>query len=474
VILFPYDAVSIAADCKRMYFLSERTRVLLETQCEYLSWKVRYHSETGQVIGDEVADWAAMAQKELSMPGFFTGDEECMDDTAICALVAKCFDSGALDESVINWLKEHGMSGATKTTPTASVAGDELLIDCDLDLLFGGVTQTVDFLHTLLVDFMQKIVAETNTAQKLALILSGIPVVGWLPSDEMIEAGVQLVEDIAENYYAAYDEDIRLMYRCDLFCLAQENCTLNLFGMAVYFFEKAAQSIVNLDWNDLMELLLEGTFSGEELVHVAHGLLAFTLCMGSKTLGLDGETFFRVLRSFFNDADPDWEVLCEECPKDWEHVQDFTVVDGQGLWVEEPDPDDGGAAWHCSYTSEQGWVSGDGVGLSPNDHRRTISIICNIPSTTITSVDILYDLVSDNLQQARGWGKKPIANDHLLFDASQQGVGLIAVSDVNPQTETTDLVLFICCSQRATQGGLAGSILLRSVTVRGRGINPFI
>jgi hypothetical protein len=323
-----YDALAAEDDCWRLVTISDRTAAICLSLLHYAHWTRRYYSSTNQEIDlDAVQAWASRAEAELQ------GDVSevlsvCEDSVGICEQFKLCIVSGYLDDALQDWLNKHNLPpGTTETgTPDGTEAGVNLLASCDLDAIFGAVTQVVDYANDVIVDFYQALAAENNEAKLVALAISAVPIVGaLLPVDEILEAVVFLKESLGSNYLAAYTEEVRLAYRCDLFCLAQEACSLNLRDMAVYFAGEIIEGILEKNIQGLIEYVLSGSWLGKEVVDVSHALVFFVLATGSEALGISPKVFTRLFAAMFNDPDPDWSVLCDECPQGWEIVLDVAV-----------------------------------------------------------------------------------------------------------------------------------------------------
>jgi len=280
--------------------------------CDYYTHEDAHAGTSVEQISG-VQRWESLQQ--YLMWGEYTGGAGVHEEAnPFCEQVNECLESGDLNGSIQNIINNISYGGdASTTTMTAPAAKVNLVYDCDPDLMYGAMTQMVDLFHRLILDFLENAVALTNWAQKVEYSVSSIPLIGSLPFDEQIGFIAIAVENIQENYAASYNEGLRNDYICDLFCLALDGCEISLFGMAKYFGLAFWKDITEITWLDLIEYLLEGIFSGTELVHFIHTILAFSLAAGAEFLGISGDLLTAMVKSFYNDPDSDWETLCDAC-----------------------------------------------------------------------------------------------------------------------------------------------------------------
>jgi hypothetical protein len=244
-----------------------------------------------------------------------TEEGETPAELAFCEQVAACIDQGNIDQTIVNRFPVLYVSQpADEITPTMPVAEQELIDQCDPDHMYGMVIQLVALIHRVNVDFYEYLIASGNFAEALEYCIRAIPIIGELPFDEMIGFVNNLLEDVGENYLASYTEEVRHQYECDIFCMAKPTCTLNLGDLAEYFFAQFLEDLYTIDWLDFVELILQGTWSGTECVHLTHALFCWILSAGFAFVGIDPPLFTHLAKAYFNDPNPDWTVLCDACP----------------------------------------------------------------------------------------------------------------------------------------------------------------
>ena len=463
-----YDKIAGTDDCRELFFVSRRTREICIALLQYAEWPTRYHSELGAPISKDVVDaWASSALAELMSPGSLTDGEMCMSSD-ICVLVAACLDEGNLTETLQAWQEGQGQDAGTGVGNQASpYATQDLVSECDPDLLFGAVTQLVDLFHTIILDFLQGLVAATQWASKLAYFVDSIPVVGLLPFDEMMAFAGDFFEYIIESYAASYDETLRTTYRCEIFCLALENCTFTLQDFGGYFLDKFERDFKELDWEDFVEFMLQGTFAGTEFVHLMHAILCYSLANGSRTLGMTPAMFSTIVRSLFNDPNSDWTVLCPECSDEvWE--ENITA-----LLTLRPDPAPQGSELVASWNGTS-WDGGDGLWIpSPAYYIRSVSLGIEFPRAKITRIRVTdYTLLAHDNDDSYIYANGPWAGNPLLWHKDATGYHIShTTGDIDEFM--TEIGWLGICDGDSDINDLTGAVGLYTFEVRGRGFNPF-
>lgn len=468
VLKMDYDALSEMAACHSVYFLSDRTKSLCLSLLHFAHWSTRYYSPSDAGISKDVVDaWSSQAEAELQ--GVVDGSlMYCEDGMDFCELVINCIKTGALDDTLRDWLKDNGLPpGRGQGEFDAPTSTENLVSDCDLDLLFGAVTQFVDLMHTIVTDFYEKMQSHTQWAEKLSYVLSALPVIGLLPFDEIAGLVGSVLDDFGQNYAAAYDEDVRLQYRCDLFCLASETCYLDAQGIGQYFLAQFGLELVSLDFYDLVDYILSGAWSGTEIVHLSHALVVLSWVVGSAAIGIEPDTFNSLLKSFFNDPDSDHTALCE-CEVVWQAVIPLNVpalppyvTVNAGTFVPGV-----GIQTACEWSGTK-YEKRAGVVIVPDDSFDLLLMsVCygslDICGGAITAYDQLVFNVWQDLLQA------PQVYAHWKFGT------LLPGSFCKERGGEVLGVVQLSALLRACVFNCDGDGYITSVTLQGRGVNPFL
>lgn len=289
----------------------------------------------------------------------------------ICDVVADCI---ANDNVVRKAIADY--AGANFTRIQTGIAGDDnatasqssvynqeyLEQSCDEDVIFGQVTGLVDLANTVITDLYERFEVSTTGLERANLFASGVPAVGLLPVDELIEFVDSEFENLFQGYEGAYTAQLRDEYRCDLFCLALDNgCTLTLKQIAEYFRARSGAAILDgLTFKEMFSYFFTGTFGGSLISHASHYMLFATLAFSARFLNFDSFYFSRAIRSFANDPDPDWQVLCDECPPTGGRCYEWNFIDSQqgwNVWSTQNRPYGdyvSGVGWRCEFVNIDG------------------------------------------------------------------------------------------------------------------------
>lgn len=203
------------------------------------------------------------------------------------------------------------LSAAELNAPLSSAPG------CDQDVLFGSITAIVEQLNTNNEDFLEMLEARTNVIERISLLIAAIPIFETLPANEVIDFIDKLFEDVVENYRGQYTTELKDEYRCDLFCLAQAapDCELTFDMIVKYFEDRLGQAFSDEElFRNLIEYFVLGTWTGTRVADIMHLLQVGIWRAASSFIGLRIRTLQTVGLLGANDPDPDWEILCEDCP----------------------------------------------------------------------------------------------------------------------------------------------------------------
>lgn len=210
-------------------------------------------------------------------------------------------------------------------------------IDCDRDSLFGSVTAIVDQMDRNNRDFLEIIEVGTNTRERISQLIAAIPGFETLPINEAIDYIDKLQSEILENYEAQWTDALRDTYRCDLFCKALDDpeCELTFDDIYGYFETRlgAALDPINL-FQSFVQYFTLGTWSGTLVVDIMMLNQVAIWRATSNYIGISLRSLETVGLLGANDNDPDWEILCEDCPSSECTNYDF-AEDGEQGWTGE-------------------------------------------------------------------------------------------------------------------------------------------
>ena len=247
----------------------------------------------------------------------------------LCSAILDCIESTPdIQNAIARYSLSPGLTGTTGQD--AGLLATNMITDttgCDNDMIFGAITGLVDLFNNLATDLIEVFVAAPNGVGRLGDIIEAIPGVGVLPFDDLLQFSESFVEDLSENYAAAYTESLRNELRCELFCITQENCQITFEEVFQYFVSRLGVTIDYTNLNALVEDVLGQNWIGTALVDVTHVLFAGILSYGGSLLDIDLASITTLVSSLFNDPDPDWLTLCPSCTATWSKTFDFTTTE---------------------------------------------------------------------------------------------------------------------------------------------------
>lgn len=220
---------------------------------------------------------------------------------------------------------------------------------CDLDAWWAGCLQLVQYLNRVNEDALEIFEASSNVFELFAEVVGDITGIDETSIDAALEWIEFMQNSIIDDYLSQYTSEYEEEVACDLFCLAITNCKLTPTLIFDYFRDRLSGSVTYDSLiNSMLQFIFTGSWSGTQIVD------AFMCSQIFFRAGL-GVFFGRVawndidlrVRLGFNDANNDWETLCDECQ--WTSTLDFTV-DDYGFVFEDADS---GVRGH--------WVEGTGL-----------------------------------------------------------------------------------------------------------------
>lgn len=313
----------------------------------------------------------------------------------ICEQIILCIETdedvrAALREFVINdqairdAIQEISAMGLPITDGMASetVVGTD-----DYDALFGAITYLVDTMNGANEDLYEAIEASSNNRETGQILFEAIPVFETLPFDEISEYIDTLVSSVAENYAAEYtttpETGMRDRIRCGLFCLARDNGnSLSWDDIAEYFWRQVSferGSFVNVI-EDFVNFFTTGSWSGDEIVYISFANIASVLSGAQVFSGMTFPGLKTLMELGLNDPDPDWEILCTECPPENEWIENDFSTGNMHDWAIY-----GGGTTFAHWRGD-GWERGDDT--------TQIAIVKTI-SGEITDFEAYYDAPLD-------------------------------------------------------------------------------
>lgn len=450
--------------------LSERDRYALGQALMQMRWSTRWNSDIDTPLPDINAIASRLDDK--------MSDESCID---LCQMISDCIAGNQTIQQQISFY-----SGYPSITAETEEVADYLMTDllegqgvvsCDINSIFGATTQLTDFLNMLSVDLLEIFTGAFAVPERLADVISAIPVVETLPLDEILEFTAKMAQQIENSYNSAYDSQIRDDFRCDLRCLVIENdCQLSLELARNYFYDKLETAITKTDFLQIVNDIIANNWLGEQSIYLLHFMILQTIIFGGEILGIDVNRIARQVATFFNDPDSDWEVLCDDCPDYWTSVIDFSNAQYFSHFLQS-------VAW---TPREWGvYDGGDGQWEATNatstfNNVKGISIGITFDPVVVQSVRIEYDAVRGN------WAGHSSDENYIQLtqypsDTIETGVMIDNLVTGNDQQKIYDvitinpvdfLVLNIRCDISTKPTSAIGTLNLKRVIINGTGTKP--
>jgi len=291
--------------------------------------------------GTECLDCEQAAQLWRNAIYNATWSDECGGDMS-CADVADCIENDEAVQAAL--IAQLGSAGAGNVIYETTVVGQPMSIttrngtvanggpSCDLDILFGSVTAIVDQLNQNNTDFLEVILLSDNNQQRVSKVIKAIPLLNEVPIDEVLDFVSELTTEIKENYDAQYTSALRDTYRCDLFCIAQDDpdCELTFQNLVEYFNNRIGTSLEPVNFfGSLVTYFIAGTWSGTSVVDILSLIQLSAWQQASDFSGISLRTLQTVGALGANDPDHDWELICDDCVS--EECDDIKA--GMNDWV---------------------------------------------------------------------------------------------------------------------------------------------
>jgi len=205
-----------------------------------------------------------------------------------------------------------------KGAPITTGAGAGNLVGgCDLDELFAGITEIVNTMNSNNKDFLEVMALAGSKTERISNAISAIPVIGLLPADEIVDWAAKMQAEILVNYDAEWTTTVKDEYRCGLFCIAKAHtdCTLSYDDIFAYIQTRLGAALDPLNiLGSLVQYTILGTWSGTTVVDIMMLNQIGIWKVAGQWLGSVIRTLETVAALGKDTPDPDWLILCTDCP----------------------------------------------------------------------------------------------------------------------------------------------------------------
>lgn len=214
-----------------------------------------------------------------------------------------------------------------------------VLGSCTNAQVFGMTTQLVDLIDTISLTILDRFVASLNSAGNLGYLIEGIPVIGELPIDDILTFVQTVAVQINTEYQASADVQLLEDIACDLMCIGMEDCDLTFQEIRDYYQDKIVLPIQYDTMEELVLNIVANGWFGDQAVYIIHFFIVQLVVIGGEITGIDANRIIKTVSSYYNDPNPDWSTICDDCPEQWTSTLDltssdygFTFIDGE--WID--------------------------------------------------------------------------------------------------------------------------------------------
>jgi len=312
--------------------LTQRKAALVKLLLSTAYWSTRW-SAIGITPWDEIEAFVAEIDSLLSGNDCEVVDMDC-DDVALCISSSDAVQLALLEYNVVN--NNTGGSGNPETPVADTVLAEDLLpveYTCDNDHRYATAVGVVDAIHMATVEVFQSIELLTNHLELASEIADNMPLISVTASP--LDVVVWIQNTINEIYNAAWSEPVKDTISCEIYCLMLDHNPCHLdFDMIWQVYTEDLIDILtppplSLDWVAWFDWLVTLTlnFVLDATNTVKAGSLLGLLIMryggqfGQFVLGI--RSLKTTIALLANDINPDWSILCLDCPVEWHHVWNF-------------------------------------------------------------------------------------------------------------------------------------------------------
>ncbi len=399
-------------------------------------------------------------------------DGSCMD---FCDLTLDCInDTPAIQEAIGQYST---VSAIDQTSSLDITAGLLELVNnppsCDNDIIFGMTTQLIELMNIIATDIFEIISAGASPVGRIGDIIEAIPGVGILPIDDMFQFVETFLNDLEALYASKYTVILANKIRCDLLCIAEDDCKLTLNQVRAYYYSKISVTLDTTSWVTTVVDFINGVWGGDDIVYITHYMILDVFERLGSIFGFTAENITPLIQAMFNDPDSDWTTVCSTCG--WTYFSFFINVDDGWIPYAEPAPYDDPQATYAQLT---GWTEVD-LEIGLNQFARMCAIFRDIADTDINDVTITYDMTKGSFTTPSQASIAVIAS----LVAGGTSVGIISFTDVvngdgqqftyTVDDECDNIRVLARCSRLGATPPLSGSCKVVDVKITGTGTNPY-
>ncbi len=449
--------------------LTWRERQLLLLLVEYIGWSTRFHSTTQPIDKDLIQAWRDTLYVKLSgvCPVDCAEVIQCLLDDwdgegdAFAALIALLIDQMQNNADVVELIDGTGSGETVLDLASVNLTSG---VGCDLDDTFGFAMQLVEFIHLMVLDFFEILETTTNWTEAVMATLDEVPLL-----TEVTDFINFIQENLYEVYIANWDEALKIEYACELWCyMVREDCTLSWEDLVDYYRKKGFEDYQGVTIDDWLNFVILGTWESDLAVSVSHLTLCYVLMLGGEWAGISLMDIERIISSFFNDPNEDWDILCDTC-QPWKATFDFT--DSNCGWTKAMST---GFQGQGVYIPVTGWQHEDVLVVA--EYRRAVAVGLDTTDFRLFETTATFDFTTGSFDFPAYIAQQIEADNDVEVEfssvAAAEGTDVLIFKHTSQgKSDVGNLSVGLRCSSVFTSG-YSGLALLTEFTVSGYGDIP--
>lgn len=229
--------------------------------------------------------------------------------------------------------------------------------ECDLDILWAQSLALVQYTNRAIEDVFEQIESASN-AVELTQVFESLPLVRYVTNFIGVDFANDLVnylqEAVQEGYSAQYTELVEQELACAVFCAARSGCSISVSLLYDIFYGRVTELVPDdpADAIELLAMLAGISVGGTTVVDLMFWFVWGTAKLMEFIMNQSVGTLFtlqQLLNLAVNDANNDWEILCE-CPE----TPNISLINTYpGVIENNPtflsNTESGGSIWECTY-----------------------------------------------------------------------------------------------------------------------------
>jgi hypothetical protein len=339
--------------------------------------------------------------------------DECGGDDMSCDDVADCIENDAGTQAALAAIVSSQTTPGTTATPGQPMTPGQYNANltptdnCDPDVFWAQCSQLVDYTISAGKDILEKIEIYTN-ALEAAQFIEMVPILGTIIDEVQIDQFLEFADwtiEVATEIFDAADTQInREAIMCAIFCAQKDSCEITIQRLWEIENERLGGILDPASITTVEGLLSTMIALGTNPALPLDVWFTFVIAMAKIAgyFGIKGidQSLNLILKLAENDANNDWELLCEDCPDDpgvgsWRIFTEYNSALNLGVIEEQT----------ATYIRVAASANGDGL--------YRIVLKRNIGCTTVSGVSTT-PAASYSAQGCDGWIDGPLGNGNYL------------------------------------------------------------